>query len=52
MKIYEIALREIRRRKLRTLYTASSIVISIALLVGTVLVGAAGGYSRKWCMSE
>lgn len=42
MKIYEIAWREISRRRLRTLYTASSIVLSVALLVATVLVGAAG----------
>jgi putative ABC transport system permease protein len=42
MKIYQIAWREISRRRLRTLYTASSIVLSIALLVATVLVGAAG----------
>lgn len=42
MKIYQIAWCEISRRRLRTLYTASSIVLSIALLVATVLVGAAG----------
>ncbi len=42
MKLYQLALRELARRKIRTLYTASSITLSAALLTATVLVGAAG----------
>jgi putative ABC transport system permease protein len=42
MRIYQVALKEIARRKIRTLYTASGITLSVALLVATVVVGAAG----------
>lgn len=42
MKLYQLALRELLRRKIRTLYTASSITLSVALLAATVLLGAAG----------
>jgi len=42
MKIYQIALREITRRKLRSLYAASSVALSVALLVAALMVGAAG----------
>jgi putative ABC transport system permease protein len=42
MKLYQLALRELSRRKIRTLYTASSITLSVALLAATVLLGAAG----------
>jgi putative ABC transport system permease protein len=42
MKIYQIALREIARRKTRTLYTASSVALSVALLVAALMVGTAG----------
>ena len=42
MKLYQLALREIGRRKIRTLYTASGIALSVALLVATILVGMAG----------
>ena len=42
MKIYQIALREIGRRKARTLYTASSVAISVALLIAALMVGLAG----------
>lgn len=42
MKIYQIALREIGRRKARTLYTASSVAISVALLIAALMVGMAG----------
>ena len=42
MKIYQIALREITRRKLRSLYTASSVALSVAMLVAALMVGEAG----------
>ena len=42
MRLYQLALREIGRRKIRTLYTASGIALSVALLVATILVGSAG----------
>lgn len=42
MKIYQIALREIARRKTRTLYTASSVALSVALLIAALMVGLAG----------
>ena len=42
MKIYQIALREIARRKSRTLYTASSVALSVALLIAALMVGMAG----------
>ncbi|MDR2238921.1 MAG: FtsX-like permease family protein [Zoogloeaceae bacterium] len=42
MKLYQIALREIGRRKMRTLYTASSVAISVALLIAALMVGMAG----------
>lgn len=42
MKIYQIALREIGRRKMRTLYTASSVALSVALLIAALMVGMAG----------
>ena len=42
MRLYQLAMRELARRKIRTLYTASSITLSVALLTATVLVGAAG----------
>jgi len=41
MRLYQLAMRELARRKIRTLYTASSITLSVALLTATV-VGAAG----------
>lgn len=41
MRLYEVALNEIRRRKIRTAYTASGVVISVALLVASVIVGIA-----------
>ncbi|MCC6776213.1 MAG: FtsX-like permease family protein [Hyphomicrobiales bacterium] len=41
MRLYEVALNEIRRRKIRTAYTASGVVISVALLVASVIVGVA-----------
>ncbi len=42
MKIYQIAMREIGRRKMRTLYTASSVALSVALLIAALMVGMAG----------
>lgn len=42
MKIYQIAMREIARRKVRTLYTASSVALSVALLIAALMVGMAG----------
>ncbi|MCL4183069.1 MAG: ABC transporter permease [Burkholderiaceae bacterium] len=42
MRIHQVALREIARRRIRTLYTASSITLSVALLMATLLVGSAG----------
>lgn len=42
MRIYQIALREIGRRKTRTVYTASSVAISVALLIAALMVGMAG----------
>jgi putative ABC transport system permease protein len=42
VKLYQVALREIGRRKIRTLYTASSVALSVALLIAALMVGAAG----------
>lgn len=42
MRIHRIALAEIGRRKARTLYTASSVAISVALLIAALMVGMAG----------
>lgn len=42
MRIWQIALREISRRKVRTLYTASSIMLSVTLLIAALLIGVAG----------
>lgn len=42
MKVYQIALREVGRRKFRTVYTASSVAISVALLIAALMVGMAG----------
>lgn len=42
MKLYQVALREIGRRKMRTLYTASSVALSVALLIAALMVGMAG----------
>jgi putative ABC transport system permease protein len=43
MNIIQIALREVGRRKMRTLYTASGIALAVALLIATITVGG-GGY--------
>lgn len=45
MNIVQIALREVSRRKMRTLYTASGIALAVALLVATITVGG-GGYQE------
>lgn len=42
MTLTQLALREVARRRLRTLYSASSIALSVALLLATLLIGAAG----------
>jgi putative ABC transport system permease protein len=42
MRLYHVALHEISRRKIRTAYTASGVVISVALLVASVIVAIAG----------
>lgn len=42
MRLYQVALREIGRRLARTLYTASSVAISVALLIAALMVGIAG----------
>lgn len=42
MKLYQVALKEIARRKIRTLYTTSSITLSVAMMIATLLVGIAG----------
>jgi len=42
MKLYQVALKEIARRKIRTLYTTSSIALSVAMLIATLLAGIAG----------
>lgn len=42
MKLYQVALHEISRRKIRTAYTASGVVISVALLVASIVVAVAG----------
>lgn len=42
MRIFQIALREVGRRKIRTVYTATGIALAVALLVATIAVGSAG----------
>jgi len=42
MRLYQIAVREVGRRKARTLYTTSSIALSVALLIAAMMVGFAG----------
>ncbi|MEK7245473.1 MAG: ABC transporter permease, partial [Pseudomonadota bacterium] len=42
MRLYQVALREIGRRKIRTAYTASGVVISVALLIASIVVAIAG----------
>lgn len=42
MRLYQLAFREIGRRKIRTLYMASGIMLGVALLIATLLVGQAG----------
>lgn len=42
MRLYDVALREIGRRKIRTAYTASGVIISVALLVASIIVAIAG----------
>lgn len=42
MKLYQVAMHEISRRKIRTAYTASGVVISVALLVASIVVAIAG----------
>lgn len=37
MKLYHIALKEIRRRKIRTIYTAIGIAVSMSMLIGVVI---------------
>lgn len=37
MRLYQIALKEIRHRKFRTLYTALGIAISMSMLIGVIL---------------
>lgn len=42
MRLYQVALREIGRRKIRTAYTASGVVISVALLIASIVIAVAG----------
>jgi putative ABC transport system permease protein len=42
VKLYHVALHEISRRKTRTAYTASGVVISVALLVASIAIAVAG----------
>jgi putative ABC transport system permease protein len=42
MKLYQLALCEVMRRKIRALYTASGIALAVALLIATIAVGSAG----------
>lgn len=42
MRLYQVAVHEISRRKIRTAYTASGVVISVALLVASIVVAVAG----------
>ncbi len=42
MRLYHVALHEIGRRKIRTAYTASGVVLSVALLVASLIVAIAG----------
>lgn len=37
MKIYHVALKEIRHRKIRTIYTAMGIAISMSMLIGVII---------------
>ncbi len=39
MRLYQLALRELGRRKVRTLYTAGAIAVSVALLVAVAIIG-------------
>lgn len=47
MRIYQVALREVARRKIRTLYTASGITVAVALLVATLTVGGAAHHDLQ-----
>jgi putative ABC transport system permease protein len=42
MKLYQIAFNELRRRKIRAAYTASGVIIAVALLVASVIVAVLG----------
>jgi putative ABC transport system permease protein len=42
VKLYQVALREVMRRKIRAVYTASGIALAVALLIATIAIGAAG----------
>lgn len=42
MRLYHVAWREVARRKIRTLYTASGITLAVALMVATIVIGVAG----------
>lgn len=39
MRLYHVALRELSRRKIRTLYTSGGIAISVALLIAVAITG-------------
>jgi putative ABC transport system permease protein len=42
MRLYHVAWREIVRRKVRTVYTASGVTLAVALMVATIVIGIAG----------
>lgn len=42
MRLYHVAWREVARRKILTLYTASGVTLAVALMVATIIIGVAG----------